>query len=240
MEALIPRICDPASYGLDDAIGHARLRAQASQLFELDLVKFLQGQCLLNLVDFPTVFRGLEVLGAILDESRLIPLLGPFLRSSDPRIASKCVLILGHQSHGIAWLKMVKTETDDRIRANLIESLWKRTEPEVEQALQNAVSDRHPRVAANAVYGLFLAGSESYTGGLDQLMSHRDPAFRLSALWVIRSASESPERMRALIRDTNADVRHAAFQTLAHLRNHIPEKTLAPVGQKSLREMASG
>jgi HEAT repeat protein len=234
MPASIPTICDPAAYRLEDAIDQARQCAQVSLLFELDLIKFLHTQCLSNCVDLPTVFRGLEVLGATLDETRLISLLGPFLRSTDPRIASKCVLILGRQAHDVGWIKKLKPDRDDRIRANLIEALWKRREPEAEQALRDAVRDKHPRVAANAVYGLYLAGSNGYTEALEQMLSNRDPAFRVSALWVVRSASESPERMRALIRDANADVRRAAFQTLAHLRDHIAEKTLALADPEAL------
>jgi hypothetical protein len=225
MAASISTICDPGSYRLNDAIEHARHCAQTSPRFEVDLAKFLQAQCIANRVHLPTIFRGLEVLGEILDEGRLITLLRPFLKSSDSQIVSKCVLVVGRHSHSAAWLKGVMGETDDRIRANLIESLWKRQDVEVVGVLQTAVNDRNHRVAANAVYGLYLAESELYTEALEKLISNRNPAFRRSAVWVIgQGGTSEAAKMKPLIRDSDEGVRRAAFHALVSMRNCVPEK----------------
>src|SRR5436309_1790687 len=96
--------------------------------------------------------------------------LRPFLKSSVPQIVSKCVLILGRRCQNLAWMRNVMAENDDRVRANLIESLWKRRDKEVEPILRDAVKDSDHRVAANAVYALFLAGSDHYAEGLDRLI----------------------------------------------------------------------
>jgi hypothetical protein len=246
MAATISRVCDPEFYKLADAIQQAKLCAQEAPCFEMEVVKFLQTHCLSGGVDLPTVFRGVEILGAIVEESRLITLLRPFLRSSDPQIASKCVLVLGRQSRNIRWIKDVieaqgsaansagilrassAGSADDRIRANLVESIWERREPEVEQILQNAVKDKNHRVAANAVYGLYLWGSGAYAGGLEQLVGHNNPAFRRSAIWVIRSigAPDAALRIRTLITDGDAGVRRAAFAALVHLRNRVCAETV--------------
>jgi hypothetical protein len=220
MAETISKICDPECYPLGEAIQQARLCMVASPGFELDLVKFLQTQCLSRRVHLRLVLRGVEILGAIVEEARLITLLRPFLRSSDSQIASKCVLVLGRRSCSVGWLRSVMSESDERIRANLIESIWNRKEPEVEQILQDAVKDRHHRVAANAVYGLYLIGSELYPESLDYLIGHANDAFRRSAVWVIRSsgAPESALKIRSLIKDADAGVRHAAFEALVHLR----------------------
>jgi hypothetical protein len=223
--AAIPQICDPALYGLDQAIERARVCALATQAFELHLVKYLQAQCLSGRVALPVVFRGMEVLGGMLrgdaaDETRLITLLRPFLKSSDPQIASKCVLVLGRQSRSMPWLRGVMDETDERIRANLIESLWNRPEPEVELVLQSALNDSHPRVAANAAYGLYLRQSDSRVEALNGLVGHPSAAFRRSGIWVVKSAAppDAPSRLHTLIHDTDPGVRRAAFDALKHLR----------------------
>jgi HEAT repeat protein len=221
MAAAVTKICDPELYGQHEAILLAKAGAEASPGFEIEIVRFLQAQCLSNRVHLPTVFRGLEVLGGMLDGARLLTLLRPFLRSSDPQIASKCVLVLGRQSSSMAWLNGVMAESDDRIRANLIESLWKRTEPEVELVLRNAFKDSHPRVAANAVYGLYLLGIDVWLDGLERLVASDDAALRKSGVWVIKSSGvpDAPARLKLLIRDADADVRHAAFDALIHLRD---------------------
>jgi hypothetical protein len=224
MAATIPQICDPAQYPLGDAVEIARDLAAKRPAVELHLVQFLQAQCFSSHVSLPTVFRGLEILGALLsgnaDENRLITLLRPFLRSSDPQIASKCVLVLGRQSRSMVWLRGVMNETDERIRANLIESLWRRKEPEVEAVLQSALRDPHARVAANAAYGLYLIGSDLWPDALQNLVGSQNAAFRRSGVWVLKCVGtpDAPARLQPLIRDTNADVRKAAFAALKHLR----------------------
>jgi hypothetical protein len=223
----VAKICDPELYPLSEAIEHAKRGAEAAPGFEIDIVRFLQAHCRSERVPLPAVFRGLEVLGGMLgggtpNESRLIALIRPFLRSDNPRIASKCVLVLGRQSCSTKWLNDIMSELDGRMRANLIESLWKRTEPEIELVLRKALDDPHPRVAANAVYGLFLLGNESWVEGLRKLIGSDDPAFRTSGIWVLKTsgAPDAPARIKRLIRDEDPRVRRAAFDAIKHFREH--------------------
>lgn len=225
MAADITKICDPELYPLSEAIEHARKGSDVSPGFEIDIVRFLQAHCRSERVSLPTVFRGLEVLGGMLgggtpNESRLIALLRPFLRSDNPRIASKCVLILGRQSCSTKWLNDIMSELDGRMRANLIESLWRRKEPEIEMVLRKALQDPHPRVAANAVYGLYLLGDEAWAEGLRRLIGSNDSAFRISGIWVLKSsgAPDVAARIKRLIRDEDPRVRRAAFEAIKHLR----------------------
>jgi len=206
--------------------------AQDSPGFQLDLAQFLQAQCLSNHVSLPTVFRGLDVLGGmmeggVLDEGQLTTLLGPFLGSSDLRIVSKSLLLLSRQPRSVTWLNRVMRETDDRIRADLIESIWTRKGPDVERVLRSAVNDRYPRVAANAVYGLYLLGIDAWVDGLDRLVGSDEAAFRRSGIWVLWSSGvpDAPARLRLLIRDADPGVRRAAFDALIHLRERGPKKT---------------
>ncbi len=224
MGAWIAELCN-SDCPLDDAVHRAAVAAQASPGFEFELSKFLQDQCMAKSVDHPTVFRGLEVLGGMLDEVRLVPFMRPFLRSKDSQIASKSVLILGRQSRSLAWMASIHAESDDRIRANLVESLWDRREPEVEQVLQGALRDPHHRVVANAVYGLYLMGSDAWVEGLDRLLQSYDPVARRSGFWVIKSAgtAEAGARLKPLIRDANPSVRRAAFAALMSLRTRDPK-----------------
>jgi HEAT repeat protein len=118
------------------------------------------------------------------------------------------------------WLRSVMSETDERIRANLIESLWSRKEPEVEAVFRIALKDAHSRVVANSVYGLYLMGSNGWDEALNFLVSHPRPAFRRAAVWVIRSAAppDAPAKLQSLIQDSDPQVRRAAFSALKHLR----------------------
>jgi HEAT repeats len=223
--ATIEQICNPDAGSLAEAVRQARLCAETSRAFDLDLSRFLQPQCFSQHLALPVIFRGLEVLEAIVDERKLLTTLRPFLKSSVPQIVSKCVLILGRRCQNVAWMRNVMAENDDRVRANLIESLWKRRDKEIEPILLEAVKDSNHRVAANAVYALFLAGSENYAEGLDHLISSADPAFRRAAVWVVKSAAtarnEAAARLKPLILDPDESVRRAAFRTLVFLRENV-------------------
>ena len=214
--------CDPNYAPLAEAIRQAKAAAAG---LDLDLSRFLQMQCFSSEPQLPLIFRGLEVLEAITEEGKLLTLLRPFLKSGDPQIASKCVLVLGRRCHNVSWMRKVMAEVDDRIRANLVESLWERKEPEIELVLRSALNDPHHRVAANAVYGLFLLGSDSYKEGLDHLVASGNSACRRAAIWVIRSTNtpESAMGIKPLIRDTDPAVRRAAFDALVFLRQQAAQ-----------------
>lgn len=229
MVVSVARICDPELYRLKEAVEQARINAETIPGFEMRIVRYLQELCLSKVVPLVRVFRGLEVLSGMHgggtrsemgDEKRLIGLMRPFLRSSDPQVASKCVLLLARQSNNIDWLCSVMAETDARIRANLIEALWKRSQPEVERLLRGALHDPHPRVTANAAYGLYILGAEGWVEGLERLLSSSKPSFRKSGIWLLKEtgAPDAPERIRLSIRDPDAGVRRAAFDALIHFR----------------------
>jgi HEAT repeat protein len=231
--AAIPQICNPDNYPLDEAVRIAKNSAASKPGFELHLSQFLQAQCLSARVSQGNVFRGLEVLADIVggengDPNRLMTLVRPFLKSSDPQIASKAVLVLGRHSRNFGWLRNVMNETDERIRANLIESLWNRNDPAIESVYRGALEDDHPRVAANAVYGLYLMNSPDWPEALDALIAGEDPGFRRSGVWVLRQigGAEARSRLQRLIRDSNPQVRSAAFQALKHIRD-VPVQQVA-------------
>jgi hypothetical protein len=238
MAAIDASICNPDCYKLNDAIEQARLYMAQSPCFGLELVNFLHFQCLSRSVSLPRVIRGIEILGAIVQEPRLTVLLRPFLASSNSQIVSKCVLVLGRHSQDVGWIKNIMSPggsgisapgvsgriaakiADGRIRANLIEAIWERRGSDVEQILRQAVSDPYHRVAANAIYGLYLAGSDDYKNALEELIRNSNPAFRRAAVWVMTSAGapDAALSIKALIKDTDAGVRRAAFAAIVHLR----------------------
>jgi hypothetical protein len=226
------KICDPTLFSLEEAIEHARADAREIPDFDLHIVRFLQPLSTSRHLDLAMVFRGLDVLGGMLgaadsDEGRLLALrVRPFLRSSEPQIVSKCVLLIGRQSNSMEWVHSVMSESDERVRANLIESLWNRKEEEVEHILTRALNDPHPRVAANAAYGLYLLGNQEWVKGLERLTSDDSPAFRKSGIWMLKASgpADAPARLKTLIRDPDPGVRHAAFDALIHVRDAAKSK----------------
>lgn len=222
MKLSVARICDSRYSSVEDAIREAKLVARVSPRFELNIVRFLQAQCLENPINLPVIYQGLDILAGISDENRLLGVLGPFLRSKNLLIASKCVMVAGRQCGSPRLLIDAFKGTDDRMRANLLESLWRRPEPEVEELLTCGLKDKHHRVVANAVYGLYLRGSDSYREGFDRLFDDRKPDFRRAGVWVARMIGDADAiaRLKSMIRDPDPQVRHAAFRALVHFRDN--------------------
>ena len=224
MAALVEEICDPERFKLNHAIRLARTGAVTAPGLEVAIVRYLESHCMSRTVAISKVLRGLEVLegmvgGDEIGEGRLIALLRPFLRSSDAGIASKCVLILGRRSKSVAWLRRILDENDYRIRANLIEALWGRDEPEIKPLLLQALDDSHQRVVANAAYALFLVDAPEWLAGLETLLNSRHAAFRRSGIWLLKTASpaDALERIGRFIRDPDPKVKRAAFEAIAKL-----------------------
>jgi hypothetical protein len=241
MATRVEDICDPERFQLTQAIRLARNGADTMPGFEIAIVRHLESHFMSRSVAIAKVFRGLEVLEGVLgrsesDESRLVALLRPFLRSSDPAIASKCVMILGRRSKSLTWLGRVLGENDFRIRANLVEALWGRDEPEIRRLLLQALEDAHQRVIANAAYGLWLLEAPEWLTGLEMLLDSRHPAFRRSGLWLLRRAAppDGSERVAKFIRDPDPGVKRAAFDVLITLRKQ--ERRNEPVAEATVVE----
>ncbi len=230
MAVTVEKVCDPERFNVNQAIMLARTRAEAVPGFEMQIVRYLQSHCLSRPVAaILTVFRGLEVLGGMIgresrEERRLIAMLRPFLRSGDPQVASKCALVLGRRATSLAWFGDTMAEDDFRIRANLVEALWGRKEPEIKEMLLCALEDSHQRVIANAAYGLGLLEAPEWLTGLAKLLDSSEPVFRKSGIWLLKRAAppDAPERVAKFIRDPDPDVRRAAFDALVKLRKTQP------------------
>jgi hypothetical protein len=217
----LAQVCDPNLGTFEDAVRRARLCRERSDQFDVKLSAYLQTQCLAEHLQIPAILRGLEVLDTITEPDHLLRVLRCFLRLGVPQVASKCVLMLGRRCPSPDWMKHVMAEGDDRVRANLIESLWGRAEVEdVQPILQDALRDGHHRVAANAAYGLFLCGHDDHRSGIELLISSRSPEYRRAGIWVIKTigGGEAVIRVKPLIGDSDALVRRAAFAALVTLR----------------------
>jgi len=141
------------------------------------------------------------------------------LRDSEESLRSQCVRMLVLQEQHLKWAGNLLEHYDPRRRANVIEDLWLNVQPGLRELFLTATRDPHHRVAANAVYGLHLMGDPRVSDLLEQMKGNRNPRFRRAAAWLIRKIGHARLRpmLKPLIRDEDAVVRGAAFQTLGVL-----------------------
>lgn len=103
----------------------------------------------------------------------------------DRHLRSRLALAWGRLSRiaaeGEAWLD----DSDSRVRANAVESLWGRGDEAAVKILFRKLDDPHHRVAANAAVGLYLAGRPESISALYGMARHEDNARRAAAVWAM-------------------------------------------------------
>lgn len=102
-----------------------------------------------------------------------------------PRVRSALALASGRLAALARLGESLFEDPDPRVRANVIESLWGRSDDEALARFQAALQDSHPRPAANACVGLYLAGRAEAVRELSLLAAHPEPRFRAAAAWAM-------------------------------------------------------
>jgi len=115
----------------------------------------------------------------------LLPLLAPLRESEDPKIRARMALLLGRITRAQDWFQTLEHDPDPRVRANVVESLWSVEGASSLACFERSLQDRHHRVVANALVGLYLQGATTGVSGLVRLAQHHESLFRAAATWAM-------------------------------------------------------
>ena len=164
--------------------------------------------------------RLLEILSEVADAGRITPSLMRLMRHSDPYLRSKAVKMIGRGSHSAKWVMGRLSESDPRVRANAIESLWGVDTPEARALLNFAASDASNRVVGNALLGLYYLGDSAVLPEIAKLASHESSEFRATGAWVMGETGDPrfADSLRPMISESDATVRKRVFVSLSQLK----------------------
>jgi hypothetical protein len=167
--------------------------------------------------------RLLEVLSEISDGNRILPSLLRLLRHPDPHLRSKAVKMIGSGTRSAKWVQGRLAETDPRVRANAIESLWGLDSPEARELLQASVRDGDNRVAGNALVALHRIGDSGVIPDYFRMAAHDSQRFRVTAAWAMGEAADPrfSETLARLLRDTHPPVRTRALAGLGRIKTFL-------------------
>lgn len=173
--------------------------------------------------DSPRASRALEIVEAISDGTRTQALLAPLLWHTDIRVRSKAALLLGRFSRNTRWLQQRMEDSDPRVRANAIESLWGMDTEEARSLFLQATRDRHHRVAGNAIVALHRAGDLAAARIGNHMAAHDAALFRAAAVWAM-GETHDPRFVPTLVQLVNEPesvVRRNALRALVGIRKRL-------------------
>jgi HEAT repeat protein len=228
-KGLLP-LCNPALLSLEDEIAIARSVVEMDPLLDIKLARRISA-----LMSGPgrgpsevaAAQRILEILAAITDGARILPILIQVLRDPDGRLRSKAALLVGRTNKSAQWVEQVMREPDARVRANSIEALWGVDTEAVRAVLRAATKDPNNRVLGNALLGLYRLGDVSIISRVLSLTKHPAPAFRSTAAWIM-GETEDPRFLPALARmigETDAHARRSVFRAIARIKQALARYT---------------
>ena len=227
---LLRALCNP-ELSREEAVVLGRLALRVDPVIDVALARSLADSALSQgAAAIADPGRIMDIVGEIAEPGRIMPSLMRLMRHPDANLRSKAVKMIGRGSHSVKWVMGRLSESDPRVRANAIESLWGVDSPEARTLLNFAASDAGNRVAGNALLGLYYLGDCAVLPEIIKLAAHESEAFRSSAAWLMGQTADPrfTDALRRMIMDTNPLVRKHALASLAQIRATTSQP---PVGE---------
>ena len=231
---LLKPLCDPGVFTLDEAIAISRRLRQVDSQFDVRLLRSLihkngstSNQELERIAGSAAGIRLLEIMSEVSDGTHLLSTVTRLMSHPDPRVRSKAALLVGRSNKNHKWVQERLGESDARVRANAVESLWGADDAGSRAVFLSALGDENCRVVANAVLGLYRLGDPGSVRLIRQLMSHPDTAFRVSGVWVMGETGDPRflPMVARLISEPLAELRGNAFRAMAKLKKAMAQRT---------------
>jgi hypothetical protein len=227
---LVGALIDPELLPLSVAIGFAKRWMQHDSLLDIKLLHlgFPSDATMVHAIDLVRAKRVLAIVNELPARRHILLPLANLLHSPDPKVRSKAASLYGRTSRNPDWVRKKLGETDARVRANAVESLWGNDSAAAAAVLREAMRDPHHRVMANALIGLHHMGGYDVTGDLKQMASGEDAMGRAAAAYAmgqVLSADLKP-LLERMLKDANPQVRSQALRSLIQLKRRPRAETL--------------
>jgi HEAT repeat protein len=214
----IRELCSPEQ-PLEQTVSLVRKAMEAEPFFDVQMANLLLGRSSAEALDQLRALRILEVLDRVSVGTRLTRMIGQLMGHADPLVRSKAAMVAGRRMEGFPWIYAHLSKADPRVRANMLEALWESREPECMEVFALYRDDGNHRVAANALYGLYLRGEAEAIPGAIRMTSHNDPKFRAAAAWLMGKIGQPDfvDVLRRMVNDEDRRVKGSALKSLVRI-----------------------
>jgi len=174
------------------------------------------------------LMRPLALISALDDYTALLPWLGELAGVSDDRVRSRAAKLLYALRPDSNQIKAQLQDTSSRVRANVLEGLWKANLPAAIDLFKAALTDENPRVVGNALVGLYLQGDSSALPSIIELSQSPDAAMRAAMAWSLGyiKAERGIPPLQRLSMDASLNVRKHAHSGLVTLQREAWQRAV--------------
>ncbi len=166
------------------------------------------------------LFLVLDVIAAIDHVGRTNSLLVQFLRSPNAKIRSKVAESLLKMTKSAETATSLLADQDPRVRANVVESLWPQAyTPHVLQLFRQQAESPVPRIAINALIGLYRGGCPEAASEITRIAMMSNPPMQRAAVWAMGHLAheEFAAPLRELLRSGDSFLRGSVLRALVKI-----------------------
>jgi hypothetical protein len=221
---LLPRIVDPNLLELEPAVRLILALRRTDPQTDIRLIRLIMPGA--KPVTHAVTDRILDLIDAVCDGPKLIPLLMQLYRSAPNHVRVRLAIAIGRHHRNRDWIYERLRDPDPRVRANTVEVFSGERSPEALEVFRLGLSDNDPNVIANAAIALHRAGSVEALAPIGlRLASHEAPDFRVAAARAMGFTRDARFQhiLARFVKDGDPQVRRSAFQAL----NEIKRKSVS-------------
>ncbi len=218
-EPILELIANPKAFTEDSARRIVDLMRRVDSQTETKLLRLITGNPN-NPLPSPMVERILDLIDAVTDSPRLVPVLMQIFRSADSYLRARLSLSIGKHHRNKDWIEDRMRDTDPRVRANAVAANWLQKDDAALTLFAAALRDPHHRVIANGAVGLYYAGDLRSLRVFGELLGNQDPNCRAAGLWGIGHVQETrfEGQVARLSEDRDMVVRRSLIVAQARLK----------------------
>ncbi len=222
LEGLLKFLLEEYARSREGAITLAKKILQFEPRFDAALIEYVEDKDLVQHSE-QTVLYALDILDEISERDRLVLNILTFLKHPSPKLRSKAARMLGRRRPNATCMDALITESDARVRANAVESLFRVRNDYSHNLFRLLAKDSNNRVAGNARLGLYLAGDTDSIQLIDELAYDRRPNFRNTGAWVIGRTADPrfSTTLGKLMTDSDELVRAQSFRAMRAMKDAL-------------------
>jgi HEAT repeats len=222
-DLLLERLVNPARCSCESAVLLFRRLLAIDPALDFRLARMLPGRndsISGKVLTGGHAARAMDILDQTSQGQRLISAVGHLPNSADRRIAAKAALFVGRRVNNPTWTAKQLNREDQRLRANAIEASWGAKSEAAIRLLKECTADTSNRVVGNALMGLHMAGCPDVAERALAVSRSDQPGLRATAAWAMGKIGNPAfiDRLTALLRDENREVRSIAVRSLVEIR----------------------